>query len=47
MPEYREFNDGVVMSATFMTDEIRRISLENGAADHLALPFSAAELVTG
>lgn len=47
MPEYREFNDVpvLVMSATFMTDEIRRISLENGAADHLALPFSAAELV--
>ncbi len=47
MPEYREFNEVpvLVMSATFMTDEIRRISLENGAADHLAVPFSAAELV--
>lgn len=47
MPEYRDFNEVPVlmMSATFMTDEIRRISLVNGADDYMAVPFSAAELV--
>ena len=47
MPEYHEFNEVPVLmvSATFLTDEIRRISLENGAGDHLAAPFSAAELI--
>ncbi len=34
-----------MVSAPFLTDEIRRISLENGAGDHLAAPFSAAELI--
>jgi len=47
MPEYHEFNEVPVLmvSATFLTDEIRRISLENGAGDHLAAPFSAGELI--
>ncbi len=47
MDEYLEFNEVPVLmiSATFITDEIRRIGLENGASDHPAVPFSAAELI--
>ncbi|MCU0845978.1 MAG: response regulator [Spirochaetes bacterium] len=47
MDEYLEFNEVPVLkiSATFITDGIRRISLENGASDHPAVHFSAAELI--
>jgi len=47
MPEYLEFNEVPVLmiSATFLTDEIRRISLENGDDNYLAVPFTAAELL--
>ncbi len=47
MPEYAEFNEvpALVVSATFLSDEIRRISLENGGSDYLPIPFSAAELI--
>lgn len=47
MPEYHEFKEVPVLmvSATFPTDEIRRVGLQNGAGGHPAAPFSAGELI--